>query len=48
MQIVHGFLYGSDACAKVHAFEAPRDLHQALQILATNFRLPRIHAEGGQ
>src|SRR5437899_2053384 len=48
MQIVHRFLYGSDAGAKVHLFELRSDLHEALQILATDFRLSRIHGESRQ
>ena len=46
MQIVHRFLYGGDPGAKVHTFEAPRDLHQALQIFPADFRLAGIHADG--
>jgi len=42
MQIVHSFLDGSDACAKVHTFEATGYLHQALQILPADFRLSGI------
>src|SRR5713226_4685899 len=48
MQSLYRFLYGGDAGAKVHAFEAPGDLHEALQILAADFRLAGIHAEGRQ
>src|SRR6266403_1936917 len=48
MQIVHRFLYGSNAGAKVHLFELRSDLHEALQILATDFRLSRIHGESRQ
>src|SRR6266700_604915 len=48
MQIVHRFLYRGDAGAEVHTFKASGDLYQSLQILAANFRLSRIHAEGRQ
>src|SRR5260370_23074621 len=44
MQSLYRFLYGGDAGAKVHAFEAPGDLNKALQILAADFRLAGIHA----
>src|SRR5260370_25432985 len=48
MQSLYRFLYGGDAGAKVHAFEAPGDLNKALQILAADFRLAGIHADGRQ
>src|SRR6266852_1140444 len=48
VEIVHGFLHGSDAGAEVHTFKTSGNLNQALQILPTNFRLAGIRGDGGQ
>src|SRR5258708_2475391 len=48
VKIVNGLLHGSDAGAKIHAFQARGDLNEALQILPANFRLAGIRGYGGQ
>src|SRR5712692_7947771 len=48
MEIVNGLLHGGDAGAKIHTFQSPGDLNEALQILSANFRLAGIGADGGQ
>ena len=45
MEIVDSFLDGSDARTKVHAFEAPRNFHKPLKILAADFRLAGVRTD---
>ena len=46
MHVADGLLHGSNPRPHVHAFQARRDLDEALQILAANFRFAGVAGDG--